>query len=68
MDDLEFKISTHAENDADMENAEPKRKMFSSTPVGEQQHTDDVKDGGMKTVKAVGKAVKAPTGTLKSFK
>ncbi len=65
MDTPEMKTADHEEHDEYMPNAEPRRKMFSSLPVSEAQHTEDAKDGGMATVKAVGEAVSSKTGSLK---
>ena len=59
MDTPELKPSTLEETDNYMPNAYPRRKMFSSIKVGDQQHTDDQKDGTMRTVKGMLKAIKA---------
>lgn len=55
----EFSVNTHDETDEYMPNAYPPRKLFSSRKVSDAQHTEDDKDGTMRTVKAVKKVIDA---------
>lgn len=56
----ELQLNDHLPHNNDMADALPRRKMFSSSPVGDGvEVSDENRDGGMRTVKKLAKAIKA---------
>jgi len=71
MADSEFNVNPNVskfdQDDHEMEDALPRRKMFSSIPVSDQQYTDDNRGTSMAGIRALAKAAKTGPG-LKNVK
>lgn len=65
-EDFEFKLSEHQEHDGYMPNVYPPRKMFSTSPAPKGlEVSDNNRTGGMRTLRALAKAIKKD-GKLKT--
>lgn len=61
----ELRLNTHLQHDNDMQDALPRRKMFSSSPVGHETVVDN-KGEGARIVKRLAKVIESD-GKLKNL-